>query len=160
MKRDDFKYFSGKETCCKRLDRRLVTMVFSNAEGLTTKSTFPFRQKVSAFKLYNNRMGGVDLIDQRAAAYHSDRKSTIRFYLLTFFDLIHVACANSYIAYDMIDPNDLTLLDYKIIVSTYLIGRYTSQSRAPSLKQGPIESISISFSKVTYHHILQSFNYL
>ena len=160
MKRDDFKYFSDKETCCKRLDRRLVTMVFSNAEGLTTKSTFPFRQKVSAFKLYNNRMGGVDLIDQRAAAYHSDRKSTIRFYLLTFFDLIHVACANSYIAYDMIDPNDLTLLDYKIIVSTYLIGRYTSQSRAPSLKQGPIESISISFSKVTYHHILQSFNYL
>ena len=136
MKRDDFKYlYSDKVTCCKWLDRHSVTIVFSNAEGLTTKSTFPCRQKVSAFKMYNNRMGGVDLIDQRAAAYHSDRKSTIRFYLLIFFDLIHVACANSYIVYDMIDLNDLTLPDLKIIVSTYLIGRYTSQSRAPSLKQ-------------------------
>ena len=28
-------------------------------------------------------------------------------------------------------PNDFTLLDFKTIVSTNLIGRYTSQSRAP-----------------------------
>ena len=28
-------------------------------------------------------------------------------------------------------PNDLVLLDFKSIVSTYLIGRHTSRSRAP-----------------------------
>ena len=42
-----------------------------------------------------------------------------------------VACANSHIVYNMIHPNDLTLLDFKTIVLTYLIGRYTSRSRAP-----------------------------
>ena len=75
-------------------------------------------------------MGGVDLIDQKAAAYHLDQKSTIRFYLRIFFDSMDVSCANSYIVYNMMHPNDLTLLDFKTIVSTYLIGRYTSQSRA------------------------------
>ena len=76
-------------------------------------------------------MGGVDVIHQRAAAYHLDRKSTIKFYLRTFFDWNDAACANSYIVYNMMHPNDLTLLSFKTIVSTYLIGRYTSQSRAP-----------------------------
>ena len=70
-----------------------------------------------------------------------------------------VAYANSYIVYNMMHPNDLTLLDFKTIVSTYLIERYTSRSRAPpdGKKQVPKESISISLSKVTYHHIFQSF---
>ena len=31
------------------------------------------------------------LIDERAAAYHLDQKSTIRFYLDIFFDLMDVA---------------------------------------------------------------------
>ena len=44
---------------------------------------------------------------------------------------MEVACANSHIVYNMIHPNDLTLLDFKTIVLTYLIGRYTSRSRAP-----------------------------
>ena len=77
-------------------------------------------------------MGGVDITDQRAAAYHLDRKSTIRFYSRIFFvDLMDVACANSYILYNMMHRNDFTLLAFKIIVSTYLIGRYTRRSRAP-----------------------------
>ena len=44
---------------------------------------------------------------------------------------MNIACANSCIVYNMIHPNDLILLDFKIIVLTYLIGRYTSRSRAP-----------------------------
>ena len=76
--------------------------------------------------MYNKGISGVDLIDQRAAAYHLDRNSTIRFYLRIFFNLMDVACANSYIVYDTMDPNDLTLLNFKTVVSTYLIGRYTS----------------------------------
>ena len=67
-------------------------------------------------------MGGIDLFDERAAVYHLDRKSTNRFYLPIFFDLMDVACANSYIVYNMMHPNDITLLDFKTIFSTYLIG--------------------------------------
>ena len=108
--------------------------------------------------MYSKGLGGIELIDQRAAAYHLDRKSTIRFYLRIFFKLIDVACANSYIAYNLMHPNDLTLLEFKIIVSTFFIGRYTGRSKAPpDAKTGSKEIISISLSKVTYHHIFQSF---
>ena len=82
-------------------------------------------------KIYNKGIGDIELTDQRDAAYHLDRKSTIRFYLCIFFDLINVACANSYIVYNMIHPSDLTLLHFKTIVPTYLTGRYTSRNRAP-----------------------------
>ena len=44
---------------------------------------------------------------------------------------MNVACANSYILYNMMHPNDLTRLDFKTIVSTYLIGSYISRSRVP-----------------------------
>ena len=72
------------------LDRRSVIMLFSNAEGMTT-STVPNRQKRSAskiqvpcldvIKMCDKGMVGVNLIIQRAPAYHLDRKSIIRFYL-------------------------------------------------------------------------------
>ena len=42
-----------------------------------------------------------------------------------------VACVNTFTVYNMMHQNDLTLLDYKTIVPTHLIGRYTSCSRAP-----------------------------
>ena len=82
-------------------------------------------------KMYKG-MSGVDLIDQRAAAYHFDQKSTIRFICASFFfDLMGLVCASMYIVYNMMHPNDLTLLDFKTIISTCFIGRFTSQSRAP-----------------------------
>ena len=81
--------------------------------------------------MYNKGMGCVDLIYQRAAFIHLDRKSTIRFYQPISFNLTAVACANSYIVYNTVHSNDLTLLNFKTIVSLYLIGRYTSRSRAP-----------------------------
>ena len=74
-------------------------------------------------------MGGVDLIIQRASAHHLDRKSTIRFYVLMFLYSMDIACANSFIFYNMTHLNDFTRLDFRTIVSTYLIGRYTSSSR-------------------------------
>ena len=42
-----------------------------------------------------------------------------------------VTCVNSFIVYKMIHSNGLTLLDFKTIVSTYLIRRYAIRSRAP-----------------------------
>ena len=144
MKRRDFEYLNyGKVACCKWLDRGSVTMLFNNFEGIATISIVPRQQKKSAskiqvpcpdvFKTYNKGMCGVDLTDQRAAAYHLDQNVNyqISFAHFVFFDLIDFVCANSYIVYNMMHPNDLALLNFKTIVSTYLIGRYTSQSRAP-----------------------------
>lgn len=141
MKRGDNRFlFSDKVACCVWFDRRPVTMLFSNITGMQSTSTVQRRQEGSAskitvscpdvIKMYNQGMGGVDLVDQRAAACHLDRKS-IRFYLRIFFDLMDVACANAFIAYNMKHPNDLTLLDFKTDISSNLIGRYTSRSRAP-----------------------------
>ena len=132
MSRSDIKYvFSNKVPYCKWLDRCSVTMLFSNVEGMAIASTVPHQQKGTvsktqvpypdAIELYNQGMLGVDLIDQRAAAYHLDQKSTIRFYLSTFFDLMDLACATLYIIYNMMYPNDLTLFDFKTIISIYLI---------------------------------------
>ena len=35
------------------------------------------------------------------------------------------ACADSYVVNDMMHPNDLPLVNFKTIVSNYLIRRYT-----------------------------------
>ena len=68
-------------------------LCFSSISGLQSTSTV---QRIShkksilipdIIKMYNQGMCGVDLVDQRTAAYHLDRKSWIRFYLCIFFDL-------------------------------------------------------------------------
>ena len=41
-----------------------------------------------------------------------------------------VASANSYIAYNMLHPDDQTLLNFKIAVTTHMIEPYTSRKRA------------------------------
>ena len=117
-----------------------MVMLFSNIEGMLTKSSVQCQVKGSAAKVsvscpdivkfYNNGMGGVDLVDQRTAAYHLDRKTSIRFYLGIFFYLMDVACANSYIAYNMLHPDDPTLFNFKIAAATHLIGPYISRKRS------------------------------
>ena len=142
MRRGDHDYMhSDKVVCCKWFDRRSVLILLSNIEVMSTTSTVLRRQKGSeskiqvpcpdVIKMYSHGMGGVDLIDQRTAAYHLGRKSRVRFYLRIFFDLMNIACANSFVVFNMLHLNDLTLLDFKIIIATYLIGRYTSRSRFP-----------------------------
>ena len=121
MCRGDFEYqYSDKVGCCKWKDSRAVTMLFSNVQGMESTSNVLRRQKGSASKMqvacpdviktYNKGMGGVDLMDQRAAAYRLDRKSSVRFYLRIFFDMMDVGCANSFIAYNMMHPNHLIYL--------------------------------------------------
>ena len=83
-----------------------------------TKSSVPYPKVV---KLYNSGMVGVDLTAQRTAAYRLDRKSSVRFFFRIFFDLMDIACANSYLTYNMKHPNKLSLLDYKIVVAKNLI---------------------------------------
>ena len=127
MKRGDFEYlYSDEVASCKWLDRRLITMLFSIVEGMAATSAVPCRHKGSAskievrcpdiIKIYNKGMGGVDLIDHRAAADLFDRKPTIRFYLRIFLDLMDVAFANSHIVYNMMHSNGVTLPDFKTII--------------------------------------------
>ena len=87
---------------------------------------------LNAIKFYNKYMGGVDLVDQITAAYHLDRRSSIRFYLRIFFYLMDVACANSYISYSMLQTGDLILLNFEIAVATHMIGPYSSRKRGAS----------------------------
>ena len=141
MKRGDSDYqFSTNVYCCKWMGNRSVVRLFSNTEGMQTKSSVQRQIKGSAgkvnvscpdvIKFHNNGMGGMDLLDQRTTAYHLDRKSYIRFYLRMFFDLIDVAFANSYIFYNMLHPDDLTRLNFKIAAATHIICTYTSRKRA------------------------------
>ena len=74
VKRDDFDFlYSDKVACCKWLDRRSVTILFSNVEGMATTSTVPRPQKGSASDIlprhYQNvqqRNGGgsIDVTDR------------------------------------------------------------------------------------------------
>ena len=57
----------------------------------------------------NKRMRGVALIDHKAASF-----------LRLIFNLMDVAFAKSCIIYNMMHANDLTVLDLRTIVSTYL----------------------------------------
>ena len=77
-------------------------------------------------------MGGVDLTDQNAAAYHLDQKSNFRIYLHIFNSLMDVACASSYIDYKIMHAKDLTLLDFKTISSAFFIEKCKSWRRAPT----------------------------
>ena len=80
-------------------------------------------------KPYKSNMGGVDLMNQRTAAYRLDRKSSVNFYLRIFFDLMDIACVSSYLIYNMKHPNKLSLFDYKIIVSKNLIQYHQDRKR-------------------------------
>ena len=75
VKRDDFEFlYSDKVACCKWLNRRSVTMLFSNVEGMATTSTVPPPlQKGSASDIlprhyqnvqHRNGGGSIDVTDR------------------------------------------------------------------------------------------------
>ena len=145
--------FSGNTMACKWMDNWSVLLLSSALEGMNdilsvqrrekgskTKSSVPCPNVV---KLYNSSMGGVDLMDQLTAVYRLDRKSSVRFDLRIFFDLI---CVNCYLIYNVKHPNKLSLLDYKIFVAKNLIQYHQSRKMAvpmsrPSKRKKQPESI-------------------
>ena len=85
-------------------------------------------------------------MDQCLAAYRLDQKSSVRFYLRIFFDLMDITCVSSYLIYNMKHPSKLSLLDYKIVVTKNLIQHHQGRKRAvpmlrPSRGKNQPESI-------------------
>ena len=109
----------------------------SHLEEITSISTLQRRSKGSSpkipancpngIKLYNSKMGGVDLMDQLKSAYQLDRRSKFGFYLRLFFGLFDVALVNSFIVYKKLENKDLTLKEFKICIALKLIASFISQ---------------------------------
>ena len=78
-------------------------------------------------KMYSASMGGIDVMDQKTAAYRLNRESKFRFYLRMFSDLIDIV--NSHIVYTKLS-NSISLLDFKIVVAKSLIGRYINRQQS------------------------------
>ena len=104
MKKINEFHFTGNTVTSKWMDSRSVPLLSSASGGINdilsikrtemgskTKFLVPCPKVV---KLYNSSMGGVDLMDERTVAYRLDRKSSVRFYLHFFFDLMEIACVN------------------------------------------------------------------
>ena len=106
---------------CKWMDNWSVLLVSTALEGIDDVSSVQRREKgfatkssipcLTIVKLYNNGMGEIGLMGQQTAAYRLDHKSPVRFYLPIFFGLLDIACANSFLVYNMKHPKQLTLLD-------------------------------------------------
>ena len=58
-----------------------------------------------------------------------------RFYLRIFFDLLDIACINSFLVHIMKHPKQLTLLNYKIVIPKNLIRWHQSHQRAVLLSR-------------------------
>ena len=164
MKRGDMHFQqSTNVTCCKWFDNKPVLMLATNVEGMGGTTNVYRRTKGSANKIavpcpniiqmYNKGMGGVDLMDQKTAAYRLDRKSKFRFYLRLFFDMMDVGLVNSHIIHTKVG-GDLSLLEYKIVVANMLIGRYTNRKRSfPSCRASKRRSLESSVPMDVPNHL-------
>ena len=170
MKRGDREFlFSGNTMVCKWMDNWSVLLLSSALEGMNDilsvqrrekgSKTKPLVPRPKVVKLYNSGMCGVDLMDQRTAVYRLDRKSSVRFYLCIFFDLMDIACVNSYLIYNVKHRNKLSLLDYKIVVTRNLIQYHQGRKRAvpmskPSKRKNQRESINNHGGHLPYYQTM------
>ena len=158
MKRGDCKFlFSGNTMAWKEMYNWSVLLSSSALEWINgmlwvqrrekvwkTKSSVPCPKVV---KLYKSGMGEVDLMDQHAVTYRLYRKPSVRLYLRIFFDMMDIACVNSYFINNMKNPNKLSLLDYKIAIEKNLFQYHQGWKRAapisrPSKRKNQPESIN------------------
>ena len=115
------------------MDNKSVIMLSTAVDGFNTLAAVQRRQKESAtakstfncptvVKLYNSGMGGMGLLDQRAAACRLYRKSRCRFYLHIFFDLWDIARTNAFIVFNI-------LLGTVCWEKVCVIGKYSKRVR-------------------------------
>ena len=96
MKRGDYQCkFYNHIACIKWYNNMSVMLLGSHLEEVTSILTIQKRLKGSSskilvtcsndIKLYNSKIGGVDLMHQLKSAYQTYRRSKFRFYLRLFF---------------------------------------------------------------------------
>ena len=135
----DFQYANGL-VAVKWFDNHGVTMVGScfdecnkvstvtpSVKGHSAKIPVPFPKIINDF---NSGTGGVDHLDQKAAAHKLDRKSSgRRCYFRLFFDLMDISDVNLHAIYKVLYPKGMELLDFRTVLAKSLIGTYNSRSR-------------------------------
>ena len=141
MKRDEVYFqYANNMVAVKWFDNRGVTMVGTCNEECDKISTVSRRVKGQSAKIpvscpeiikdYNSGMGGVYLLDQKAAAYKLDPKcSGGSYYLRLLFDLMDISVVNSLIIFKKLNPKGMELLYFKIALAKSLVGTYNSRSR-------------------------------
>ena len=141
MKRVDVDFqYTNNVVAVNWFDNRGVTMVGTCLEESDKISTISRRVKGQSAKIpvpcleinkdSNFDMSGVDLLDQKTAAYKLDRKSSgRRYYLRFFFDLMVISVVNSDIIYKKLNLKGMGLLDFKIVLTKSLVATYHSRSR-------------------------------
>ena len=144
VRRDSDFHFTKNAISGQWFDNKFVLLLGTNIEGMDGMSnvmrgtkgsvTKPPLSCPNIIKISNARMGRVDVIDKKMAAYRLDRKSKFRFYLTVFFNLIRIAIVNSHIVY-MNFRNSILLLDLEIVVAKSLIGRYSNRQRSFPLRR-------------------------
>ena len=109
MKRGDINFHYDKDAVvCLWFDNKSVVMAGPNVKGTNTTATVLRRKKGQKSKIsvpcpniiksYSANMGGVDILDQKTAAYRLDRKSAgERYYLRLLFDLMDMARVNAHV---------------------------------------------------------------
>ena len=102
-------------------------------------------------------MGGVDVMSQKAAAYRIYGKSKDQFYLRMFFDLIDVSLVKSHIVYTELG-NDISLLNFKIVVTKALIGEMLIDSSREVTTIKVVLKLSTS-NPLHFSTLIQIFNY-
>ena len=119
----DFRY-TNNVVAVNWFDNRGVTMVGTCLEECDKISTISRRVKGQSAKIpapcleiikdSNFDMSGVDLLDQKTAAYKLDCKSSgQRYYIEFFFDLMDISVVNSDIIYKELNPKGMELLDFE-----------------------------------------------
>ena len=141
MKRGDVDFqYANNVAAVKWFDNRGVTMVGTCLEECDKISTVSRKVKGQSAKIpvpcpeiikdYNSGMGGVDLLDQKTAAYKLDHKSSGgRYYLRLFFDFMDISVVTSHVIDKELNPKGMELLDFKVVLAKSLVGTYNSRSQ-------------------------------
>ena len=155
----DFQY-ADNVVAVKWLDNRGVTMVgicpeerdkistvSRRVKGQSAKTSVPYPEII---KDYNSGMAGVDLLDQKTAAYKWYRKSSgWHYYPRLFFDLMDISVVSSHIIYNELNPKGMELLDSKIVLAKSVVGTLENHSR--NTPASHLSCREVSHASVPFH---------
>lgn len=133
-------------------DNKIVTVMSTYVGSNPTIEVSRFSRKdkkhvtvqcPQAIKVYNNYMGGVDLLDSMLGYYRIQIRSK-KWYLRIFFHLIDLYCVNAWILWRRKNTDDddyLPLVDFKLAIAEALCSIHTTIPRKRGRRGQPIENL-------------------